>query len=70
METPFYEEVTVRSGSTPICSTVRPATSAEIAEALALHQEGKCPHTIVRDEEGWPYDFRYCVTCGAGLGAI
>ncbi len=66
----FLETVTERIAGHIIASTVRPATEAEIAEAERLHSEGQCPHNIVRDERGWLYDFRFCVTCGSGLGII
>jgi len=59
-----------RSGGDIVISTVRPATTEEIEEARRLHALGECPHNIVRDEKGWMYDLRSCVTCGKGLGAI
>jgi len=67
---PFYEEVTARIGEFVISSNVRPATDDEIEEAARLHLEGECPHNIVVDTEGWPYDLRSCYTCGKGLGHV
>lgn len=66
----FFEEVAARSGGDIVLSTVRPATIEEIEEARRLHEQGECPHNIVVDEKGWMYDYRVCVTCGKGLGAI
>ena len=66
----FYEEVTERSGGQAIMSNIREATQAEVKQAEDLHKLGKCPHTIVEDEEGFAFDIRHCVTCGAGLGLI
>lgn len=66
----FYEEVIQKCGDTILISNVRPATEEEIEECRKLHAEGKCPHTIIKDTPGWLYDFRQCVVCGAGLGAI
>jgi len=66
----FFEEVESRSGGDIVISTVRPATPEEIANAKLLHERGACPHSIVNDEKGWMYDYRYCVTCGKGLGVI
>ena len=65
-----YEEVTIRQGDHIIASNIRPATEAEVLDAERQHQAGKCPHTIVKDEAGFMYDTRTCVTCGAGLGLI
>lgn len=67
---PFCEVVTEKIGDIIIASDVRPATVVEINNAEMLHKEGKCPHNIVYDERGWMYDFRYCFTCGRGLGVI
>ena len=66
----FFEEVKERSGGDIVLSTVRPATPEEIEDARRLHMQGECPHNIVHDEKGWMYDYRSCVTCGKGLGAI
>ncbi len=66
----WFEEVKERFCGRVISSTLRPATAADIDEAATLHLLGRCPHTIIKDEAGWMYDFRSCVTCGAGLGAI
>ena len=66
----FYEEVTERIGNVVIASNIHPAIQLEIDDALHLHKKGKCPHTIVKDEEGWPYDIRLCVTCGENLGLV
>jgi len=67
----FYEEVKERGvGGIPLISTVRPATDAEISWAEAMNNQGKCPHVIVEDKEGWLYNLRHCVTCGKFLGFI
>lgn len=66
----FYEEVTNRCGGIVIASNIHPATDKEIRDAQRLYQSGKCPHTIIRDTEGWPYDIRHCVTCGENLGIV
>lgn len=29
-----------------------------------------CPHTVVRDQKGYIYDWRECYACGKSLGAI
>jgi hypothetical protein len=57
-------------GGCIVQSTLRVATDNEVREAQKLHEQGKCSHNIVRDKPGWLYDYRYCVTCGQGLGAI
>jgi hypothetical protein len=68
---PFYEHIKeIGPNGLPCSSTITPATSEQLAEAEALHQLGKCPHTIVYDEAGWPYDIRVCYTCGEGRGLI
>ena len=66
----FFEEVTARSRGDIVLSIVRPATTEEIKEARRLHEHGECPHNIVVDKKGWMYDYRVCVTCGKGMGAI
>lgn len=66
----MYEIVKERMGPHVIASDLRPVTPDDLAEAERLHKLGQCPHTIVQDEKSWPYDFRSCVTCGAGLGAV
>ena len=66
----FYEEVVERVGDTVIASNIRPATEEEIKNAEKLHKEGKCPHNIVKDKDGWPYDIRICATCGENLGLV
>lgn len=66
----YYEEVTERIGETVLASNVREATEEEVAEARKLHEEGKCPHTIVKDEYGWLYATRSCAICGRGLGTV
>jgi hypothetical protein len=65
-----YETVKERFCGHIIRSDVRPATKEEIAEATKLHNQGKCPHTIVQDEPGWLYDFRNCAICGCSLGIV
>lgn len=67
---PFCEVVTEKIGDIIIASDIHPATKEEIETADMLHKDGKCPHNIVVDERGWMYDFRYCYTCGCGLGVI
>jgi hypothetical protein len=66
----FFEDVIEKIGHIVIQSNVREATSDEIINAERLHKEGNCPHNIVYDESGWPYDFRMCHTCGASLGTV
>lgn len=67
---PFFEEVLERAGDTVIRSNIREATQEEITKANELHQQGNCPHNIVYDELGWPYDVRICYTCGKNLGLV
>jgi hypothetical protein len=66
----FFEEVIEKIAGIVVQSNIREATGDEIVEAELLHREGKCPHTIVYDESGWPYDFRMCHTCGLSLGTV
>ena len=66
----YYEEVTHRIGGHVIISNISEATAEQIAAAAALHAAGRCPHTIVEDEYGWDYDYRWCATCGKGLGSV
>jgi hypothetical protein len=66
----FYENVTERIGEHVVASTIRPATEEDVSKAKSLHVDGKCPHTIVKDMSGWPYDFRSCAICGKGLGTV
>jgi hypothetical protein len=68
---PFYEHVKeIGPNGLPCSSTIIPATLEQIAEAEALHQLGKCPHTIVYDEDCWPWYARTCYTCGVGRGLL
>lgn len=63
----------MRAGPDPqhvMMSTLRKPTPEEIRIAEELHAQGKCPHTIVYDKQGWMYDTRYCGTCGICLGLI
>ena len=69
-KTPYYEDIKTDAVGEFLSSTVRPATKKEILMAKKLHKKGKCPHTIIDDICGYPYDLRYCVTCGKGLGTI
>jgi len=66
----FYEEILQKAGDTVIASDIRPATKADITKSRTLHKQGKCPHTIIVDTEGWPYDVRNCAICGKGLGIV
>jgi hypothetical protein len=66
----FYEEVTERVAGVITASNIRPATRQEVKAARLLHRQGRCPHTIVRDTPGWPYDIRDCAICGEGLGLV
>lgn len=70
MSITYFEEVTQRIGDTVIASNVRPATKKEIDFAAYLNSLRKCPHTIIEDEYGWPYDLRYCKICKKFLGYI
>lgn len=51
-------------------SNVRRATEDDIETALALHETGKCDHSIIYDEAGWLYDLRTCAICEEGLGTV
>ena len=66
----WVEEVTETVGGHIVASSVRKATSEEIESAEKLHADGKCPHTIIADEDLWPYYLRRCVTCRKDLGLI
>ena len=66
----FHERVAERICRHVLASEVTVATPEQIAHAEQLHALGRCPHTIVRDEAGWMYDYRWCVTCGKGLGTV
>ena len=66
----FVETVTERLGEHVLASTIRPATAMDVAVAIRLHSEGKCPHNVVEDTPGWMYDFRACAICGTGLGVV
>lgn len=66
----YFEEVTERYAGIVIGSNIREASQEEITEARNLHNQGKCPHTIVYDEYGYMYDCRTCHTCGAPLGTV
>lgn len=66
----LYEHVTERIGHRVLSSTIRSANPNEIEEAKRLHENGQCPHTIVQDTYGWPYDYRDCAICGIGLGTV
>lgn len=66
----FFEHIKEMIGEHVVASYVRVATEEEISVAKAMHEQGICPHTIVVDQEGWPYDTRSCAICGKGLGAI
>ena len=70
MNTAFYEEILSRRGDQVLMSNIYPATKKQIKDTQKLHQQGKCPHVIVRDEKGWPYDIRKCFTCGKDLGLV
>ncbi|MFA5378820.1 MAG: hypothetical protein WC455_23915 [Dehalococcoidia bacterium] len=67
---PFKEVVRERMCGIVTQSDIEPATPEDIAEAAALHAQGKCPHNVVYDEAGWPYDFRICFTCGESQGTV
>lgn len=49
---------------------VRPATLEELNDCRYRHFDGKCPHTIIRDIDGFAYYIRTCVVCGAHIGLI
>ena len=66
----FVETVTERIGRHILASNIRPATPKDIEEAAVLHAKGNCPHTCVKDHQGWMYDSRVCFTCGQGLGTV
>ncbi len=66
----FVETVRECSGDTVVSSYIRPATQEDVDLAAQHHALGKCPHSVVRDEAGWMYDFRYCATCGTSLGTV
>lgn len=66
----FFETVKERFCGHVVSSDIRPATASEIEIAEMEHHEGNCRHQIVWDEPGWMYDYRWCATCGVGLGAI
>jgi hypothetical protein len=66
----FVETVTERIGDHVISSAVRPATPEDIRAARELHGKGRCPHSVVTDEDGWPYAVRRCLICGKGLGTV
>lgn len=66
----FYEEVEKTIAGHIIESKVRPATNQEIEEAEIAYKNGKCPHTIIYDEDNYPYWIRTCHTCGEGLGTV
>jgi hypothetical protein len=66
----YFEEVLEKFNGQVIRSNIREATPEDIKQAITLHIEGKCPHTIVYDYSGWVYDTRICGVCGAGLGLI
>jgi len=70
MKKPFKEVVKERMGGVVVWSEIEEATEEDIAESAALHAAGKCPHNIVYDEAGWPYDFRICFTCGESQGMV
>ena len=53
-----------------IASSVRRATEEDVVAAMALHDSGKCDHSIIYDIPGWMYDVRVCAICGTGLGCI
>ena len=70
LRTPFVEIVKESFGDIVISSDLRDATEDDIKIAQELHDQGKCPHNICIDEEGWPYDYRFCYTCGKGKGLV
>jgi hypothetical protein len=55
-------------------SDLREATLEDIDKFKA----DKCDHSmeadrkeqLIFDKQGWPYDLRYCVVCGASLGLV
>ena len=54
-----------------LCSDIREPTEAEVVYIKGL----PCDHGVqtmqlVHDEPGFPYDFRDCALCGAGLGTV
>jgi hypothetical protein len=70
MENLFVETPTEVFCGHILSSTIRPATEADVKQAMDLHKTGNCTHTVVMDERGWLYDYRVCATCGKGLGLL
>lgn len=66
----YFEKVKEKICNIVSTSEIAKATPSQIQEAVALHQKGKCPHNIIRDEAGYIYDIRYCAICGKCLGLI
>jgi hypothetical protein len=66
----FVETVTERIGRSVLASTIRPATKEDVEKARALKAKGQCPHNVIVDQAGWPYDLRSCYVCGEGLGTV
>jgi len=68
--THLFEEVSEEINGVVLASKIRPATQQDIDRAAELHKAGACPHTVVFDTLGWPYDFRTCYTCRKGRGMV
>ena len=51
-------------------SKIRPAKREDIRRARHLHSLGVCPHNVVFDVEGYPYDLRICAICKKDLGTV
>ena len=64
------KDMWVEYRNSPVTTAVRPATEEEVKQCRYLHFDGKCPHTIIRDIDGFAYYIRTCVVCGAYIGLI
>ena len=70
MKNLYFEVITDGDQDCVFASEFHKATRKEIAEAQRLHKQGECPHTIFYDIESYPYDLKYCGTCGKFKGRI
>lgn len=68
---PYVETVSVRMGNIILASTVKPASEQDVQMAKERYAcTGRCDHSIVVDEDCWPYYIRSCHICNEGLGLI